>query len=90
MRGEDAMVEHVLDWRPFDCSTKSYELPGAGCLVMTTELTPGDGATTVSFRGEPLEGERLAAWKTIEPELFGFREHAEHALLAALAAEGHS
>jgi hypothetical protein len=90
MHGEDAMVEHVLDWRPFDYFTKSYELPGVGSLFMTTELTPGDGATTVSFRGEPLEGERLVAWKAIEPELFGFMEHSEHGLLAALAADGHS
>lgn len=90
MHGEDAMVEHVLDWRPFDYFTKGYELPGLGPLAMTTELTPGDGATRVSFRGQPLDGERLAAWRLLEPDLFAFMEHSEQALVAALAAEGFS
>ena len=90
MHGEEAIVEHVLDWRPFDYFTKGYQLPVVGELYMTTELIAGDGSTTVDFRGEPLTGERLEAWREIEGEMRGFFEHNEHALLEALAAKGYS
>ncbi len=43
----------------------SYDLPGVGPMQMTTELEPGDGETTVQIRGEPLTGDRLAAWEQI-------------------------
>lgn len=81
MHGEDVIVEHVLDWRPFDYFTKGYELPVIGRIYMTTELAPGDGTTTVSFRGEPLTGDRLEAWKQIETDIFAAFDHNEHNLL---------
>lgn len=68
IHGPDVIVEHVVDWRPFDYFTMSYDFPGVGQLHITTELVPGAGGTSVQARGEPLEGERLAAWE----ELAGF------------------
>jgi len=65
IHGPDVIVEHVVDWRPFDYYTMSYDLPGVGSIQMTTELTPGSGKTTLNIRGEPLSGERLAAWGQI-------------------------
>lgn len=59
------MVEHIVDWRPFDYFTTSVELPGVGPMRLTTELAAGSGETTVHLRGEPLAGERLPAWETI-------------------------
>ena len=63
IHGPDVIVEHVVDWRPFDYFTMSYDLPGVGAMQMTTELVAGSGETTVHVRGEPLDGERLAAWE---------------------------
>jgi hypothetical protein len=87
IHGEDVIVERVLDCCPFDYFTKGYELPGVDETFLTTELTPGDGATTVRFRGAPLSGERLAAWKEMEDDMFAFFEHNEHALREQLAAK---
>lgn len=65
VHGPDVIVEHVLDWRPFDYFTTGVELPGVGLLRLTTELEPRGGDTTVHLRGEPLSGERLAAWEHV-------------------------
>lgn len=65
IHGPDVIVEHVVDWRPFDYFTMSYDFLGVGPMRMTTELEPGDHETTVHVRGEALDGERLAAWVEI-------------------------
>jgi Protein of unknown function (DUF2652)/Polyketide cyclase / dehydrase and lipid transport len=69
MHGPDTLVERILDWKPFDYFTKAYDLPVVGEVYITTELTPGEGTTTIDFRGEPLSGDRLAALEQVRPEL---------------------
>jgi hypothetical protein len=68
IHGPDVVVEHVVDWRPFDYFTMCYDLPGIAPAHFTTELVPGDGETTINVRGEPFEGERAAGWE----EMSGF------------------
>jgi len=65
MHGPDVIVEHIADWRPFDYFTKSYDFPGVGRMSWTFELVEDDGRTTLSVRGEPLDGERSTAWAEI-------------------------
>ena len=76
MHGPDVVVEHVADWQPFDYFTMRYELPLVGPVHLTTELTPGDGGTTVSWRGEKLEDERLTAREQIGPHMLANLDHA--------------
>lgn len=66
VHGEDVVVEHVVDWRPFDYYTMSYDFPGVEAMCITTELVPGSDGTTILARGEQLTGERLEAWGEIE------------------------
>ena len=64
IHGPDVIVEHVVDWRPFDYFTMGYDFAGLE-MHFTTELVPVPDGTTVHARGEPLAGERLAAWEQI-------------------------
>ena len=81
MHGPDVLVEHVVDWHPFDYFTKSYELPGLGDMLLTTELRPeANGRTTISLRGEPLDGDRLAAWTQMEGAVLAGMDHSSERL----------
>jgi uncharacterized protein YndB with AHSA1/START domain len=84
MHGADVLIEHVVDWRPFDYFTKSYELPGIGEMRMTTELAPEEGRTIIRLRGERLEDERLAAWKQMEDAVLEGVDHSGEALVEQL------
>jgi len=85
MHGPDVIVEHIADWRPFDYFTKAYDLPGIGRMHWTFELAESDGATTLSVRGEPLSGDRLAAWSELESDLLAALDHSAQGLVAQLA-----
>ena len=84
MHGEDVVIEHVVDWRPFDYFTVTYDFPGVDAMHWTTELAPGDGVTTVRWRGEALTRDRLEAWKQIEPDVVGGLEHSAALLVEQL------
>jgi uncharacterized protein YndB with AHSA1/START domain len=84
MHGPDVIVEHILDWRPFDYFTKSYEFPVVGRIYLTAEFVGGDGTTTVSFRGEPLSGDRLAAWEQVRGDVLAGFEQIADALVQTL------
>ena len=81
MHGPDVIVEHIADWRPFDYFTKSYDFPGVGRMSWTFELVGDDGRTTLSVRGEPLEGERLAAWVEIRGDVLSGLDHSAAAFV---------
>jgi hypothetical protein len=53
MHGKDAIIEEVVDWRPFDYFTVGIQLPipGAPKIVMTRALEERpDGVTHLEFR----------------------------------------
>ncbi len=53
MHGKDAVVEEILDWRPYDYVTDRTILDTPGGLVKvlhTIELEPGSAGTTIHFR----------------------------------------
>ncbi len=85
MHGPEVIIEHVVDWQPFDYFTKSYEFPGVGPMPWTYELAEDDGATTISVRGEPLSGERLAAWSQLESDVLALLDHNAHGLVEQLS-----
>lgn len=70
LTGCDVIVIHRLAKKSAAevLGTKGYALLTDACMAamaMTTELVRGDGGTTVQVRGEPLAGERLAAWEQV-------------------------
>jgi uncharacterized protein YndB with AHSA1/START domain len=88
--GKDAIVEEILDWRPFEYQTvrKAMPDPGQPKLLMTDVLTPlASGGTQIDIRiGRPAPEDRAAferLFPIIEPML---RDGAE-ALAAVLATE---
>jgi hypothetical protein len=85
LHGPDVVIEHVADWRPFDYFTKSYELPGVGWMDWTFELVEDGDATTISVRGEPLSGERHAAWLEIREEVLTLLDHNAQGLVEQLS-----
>jgi hypothetical protein len=52
MHGKDAIVEEVLDWRPFDYFTVStlLPIPGAPKIVLTHAFQDMNGATHIEMR----------------------------------------
>ena len=91
LHGPEVIIEHILDWHPFDYFTKSYELPGVGQMQWTFELAEEDGVTTISVRGEPLSGERHAAWLQVRDDALAVLDHTAHGLVEQLSpAKGRS
>jgi uncharacterized protein DUF2652 len=84
MHGPEVVVEHIADWRPFDYFTKRYEMPGVGQMNWTFELTGAGDTTTVSVRGEPLEGERLDAWLQVVDGVLAGLDHSGAAYVERL------
>ncbi|HJU52569.1 MAG TPA: DUF2652 domain-containing protein [Acidimicrobiia bacterium] len=57
VHGRGAIVEEILDWRPFDYYSVRLILPGLGNWTQTVELRPrANGNTEVAVRGERLRG----------------------------------
>ena len=52
MHGKDAVLEEILDWRPFDYVTNrtTLPLPGAPKTLISIVLRPVDDGTEVTFR----------------------------------------
>jgi hypothetical protein len=71
MHGKDAVVEEILDWRPFAYVTDRtvLETPGGTVKVLhTIELEPSASGTTVHFRfGAPKTRREMTAMETIGP-----------------------
>ncbi|MGI9665920.1 MAG: DUF2652 domain-containing protein [Acidimicrobiia bacterium] len=50
MHGDEVIVEHVADWRPFDYITLRYEVAGLEGWAWTYQLEEIDGGTRLSTR----------------------------------------
>ncbi|HEU4573007.1 MAG TPA: DUF2652 domain-containing protein [Candidatus Limnocylindrales bacterium] len=52
LHGRDAVIEEILDWRPFEYVTNRSQMPipGAPKILMSTVLEPVPGGTRVSTR----------------------------------------
>ncbi|HEX4898559.1 MAG TPA: DUF2652 domain-containing protein, partial [Candidatus Limnocylindrales bacterium] len=71
MHGKDAVIEEILDWRPYDYVTDRtiLDTPGGPVKVLhTVELEPGTAGTTIHFRyGAPKTRRETALMKVIAP-----------------------
>jgi uncharacterized protein YndB with AHSA1/START domain len=69
--GKDAVVEEILDWRPYDYVTDRtiLDTPGGPVKVLhTVELEPGTEGTTIHFRyGAPKTKREAKLMETIGP-----------------------
>jgi uncharacterized protein YndB with AHSA1/START domain len=96
MHGPDAIIEEILDWRPFDYLTDRSTMPGgAPTFLSTFELEPTPTGTHVYVRfAAPRSAKERAMLEAIGVELgpvleAGFRSLAEQAESeAAVRSEG--
>jgi uncharacterized protein YndB with AHSA1/START domain len=91
MHGADAIVEEVLDWRPFDYFTvrSSMETPeGPARILNTTEIEPTPTGSRISLRfGQPESAEDAARLEPLKPMFEGMMAASSAALKALLASE---
>ncbi len=91
MHGKDAIVEEVLDWRPFDYYTlrSTMATPGGPVkLISTTELVPTATGTVVNYRfGRPKSAKDLAALEPMKPMFEGMIAASSAALRSLLPSE---
>ena len=87
MHGEHVIVEHVVDWRPFDYYTVTYDFPGIEHMRWTTKFEPGGAETVVHCRGEALSGDGLVAWESQAPTFLASLEANRVALFEAVVRE---
>jgi len=94
MHGKDAIVEEVLDWRPFDYYTlrSTMQTPGGPVkLLSTTELEPTPAGTRVHYRfGQPRTAKELALVEPMKPMFEGLVAASSAALRSVLAADAES
>jgi uncharacterized protein YndB with AHSA1/START domain len=87
IHGQDAVVEEVLDWRPYDYVTYRSQLPIAGVppIVNSFVFEPdGGGGTRLELRfGRPRSAKHRAI---LEPLLPGLDQSVEHGLAALQSA----
>jgi uncharacterized protein YndB with AHSA1/START domain len=93
MHGEDAVIEEILDWRPYDYVTDRtiLETPGGPVkLLHTIEFEPGPSGTTIHFRfGAPETEREAAAMEQIGPA-YGEALHASIPTLLAQLDSSHA
>ena len=89
MHGEDAILEQVLDWRPFDYFTirSTVHTPaGPVGIVNTFEIEPTAGGSRVSLRFQtPSNPDEIALLEPMKPMFQGMIDTGAAALRALLA-----
>lgn len=90
MHGKDAVVEEILDWRPYDYVTDRtiLDTPGGPVKVLhTIELEPATNGTMIHFRfGAPKTKRELALMAEIGPAYGGALRASVPGLVAQLEA----
>jgi uncharacterized protein YndB with AHSA1/START domain len=76
MHGPDAIIENILDWRPFDYLTTRSQLPHGGpAFVSTFEFEPTPTGTNVIYRVQTpkkaADREQMAGLESLFAESFG-------------------
>ena len=91
MHGKDAVIEEILDWRPYDYLTEMTTMGtpmGPVKFATTIELEPTPAGTVVHFRfAPPKSAKELAIMREMAPMMAGMFEHHGATLAAQLEAE---
>jgi len=88
VHGADAVVEEILDWRPYDYLTvrSTLPIPGVPKVMTSIVLRPVEGGTEVTFRvGSPNAGKSRAALIPLREAYAAAVSKSFDALLAELA-----
>lgn len=91
VHGRGAIVERMLDWRPFRYFTRQITLPGIGPWTFTSEFAETErGETEMRMRAERLSGRRRLVWamvrRPVMSKMRGDMERLEELLRAEAAA----
>ncbi|HEY3523687.1 MAG TPA: DUF2652 domain-containing protein [Candidatus Limnocylindrales bacterium] len=90
MHGRDAIVEEIVDWRPFDHVTLRFQMPipGVPKLLMTEQLEAVEGGTRVSLRVKrPRLAKERAVLEPLRPTLEGAMRSGVEPLAELVAAD---
>jgi len=91
MHGKDAVIEEIVDWRPYDYWTHRSTIPtpqGPIKMVGTVELEPTSTGTTVNFRyAPPKSAKERATLKALGPTFKESFEASAVAMVSQLDAE---
>ena len=91
MHGKDAVIEEILDWRPYDYVTErtTMDTPmGPVKFVTTLEFEPTPAGTIVHFRfAPPKSAKERAIMREMAPMMAGMFQQRGAALAAQLEAE---
>jgi uncharacterized protein YndB with AHSA1/START domain len=90
VHGKDAVVEEILDWRPFEYWTMRVQFPGPGVprFVMTDVLTPDAEGTRLTIRVQrPRSVKDRTVLEMMEPMFRGALDSGAAALRPVIAEE---
>ena len=91
MHGKEAVVEEILDWRPYDYLTDRSTVPTPGGplkMLNTIDLEPGTDGTIIHFRfGAPKTPREMAILKEMGPGFQALFAESQRNLIAQLDAE---
>jgi hypothetical protein len=91
MHGKDAIVEEILDWRPYDyLSVRTIVNTPRGTVKMleTIELEPGADGTTIHYRFAPPKSKReLAIMNEIGPPYLQMLQASQRGLIEQIESE---
>lgn len=90
VHGKDAIVEEILDWRPFEYWTQRMQVPVPGIprftLTFAFEAAPG-GTTMTAHMLRPRSAKDRAAYASVEAFLTSALRQGVDSLIGVLAAE---
>lgn len=70
VHGQDAVVEEILDWRPFDYFTEQSQIPHFGPMRFMWQLTPIDQGTLLQIRIEKFKSRKQREqWPVVGPQM---------------------
>jgi uncharacterized protein YndB with AHSA1/START domain len=90
IHGKDAILEEIVDWRPFEYWTMRVQFPGPGVprFVMTDVLTPEGDSTRLTIRVQrPRSSKDRAVLEMMEPMFRGALDGGAQALIPVIAQE---
>jgi hypothetical protein len=90
VHGKDAVIEEIVDWRPYEYWTHRVQVPEPGVprfTLMYAFEAEGDGTRLIARVLRPRAAKDRAIWAMVEPILASSLEHGVAALAPVLAEE---
>ncbi len=85
VHGPAAIIEEILDWRPFHYFTIRANVPGLGMVTYMFDLTPVDGGTLLRFRLDKIKNRKQREqWEAIRAAFLASSRQTMQGLTAQL------